>query len=139
MNQEYFGLVKGDIYMMFKCTRQTASIMETESCYDSVPIIISPTMFVDTQTRVFNILRPRPASWFPIDCNSNEIWIELTPKRKSVEPSIKEQPNMWSSDKMEIVSYKRTTYGDELYTKANIFDWEKNEIPQLSSILNERT
>jgi hypothetical protein len=112
-----YGLLKGDIFLTFRCENKTAKIREEAVCYKDVPI--QPSGFVNPLTRQYALHSTQVlcSRTFPLTIRANEGWIQILPHLK-----IRPDPLEKAPDGIVVPSHKDFSHGG-LYSDQELADW----------------
>ena len=116
-----FGMTRGDLYLVYTCLTKTANILETDNCYDVIPLDTQPIMFVEPSNRIL-VKHASPVvcnKYFPLTILSDQGWIELNPHFLKVKPPLQGEPS-----RREIINHEDLSKNG-LYTDQEIEAWER--------------
>ena len=85
---DLWGMRRGDILYTFSCPVKTADISEADKCYDDIPIVSDPPLYVDPVSR---LVRPFSAvvpcsKRLPMMIKTTVGWVELSPHLRRATP-----------------------------------------------------
>ena len=115
-----FSMSRGDIIITFECVNQTAPLADLDECYELIPIQWNGIKFVDPASRVLTDHATPIACnvHFPLTIRTNELWVELIPHVKTIEPP--SNPGQLKAD----IDHNDLS-GQNLYTNKEVDAWKR--------------
>ena len=114
-----FGLLRGDVYHVFECKEETATIREDTSCWADIPI--DGNKFINPVSRQLVLQSTKvPCSRnFPMIVHSEEGWIEILPHLKTRPSPLPYQP----TGTLSPIHHADYSHGG-LYSDRELQEWQ---------------
>ena len=120
-----YAIIKGQILFLFACQEKTDTILETNVCFQDVPIQTNPVTYVEPHTLLrknHSAIIPCDAR-FPLTVKTQGVWVSLSPKvALAVEP--RKGPVALMETTNTNVIHENIVAGG-LYTPAERRAWEE--------------
>ena len=118
LENNQYGIRKGDVYFVFSCEVKTAKIAELSSCYMDIPIEQGKFVKRESKQLVLKSTKIPCSKNFPTIVKSTQGWLEILPHLKPRPAPLEELPQQDAK-----VQYEDFSHGG-LYSQTELQEWQ---------------